>query len=306
MVLNKNFQNRSIHDVPPFFGNREEIISLEPGFDIILGDFYLKRKKDFHFQCSDDVCEFVFVLSGQFRNRLDGVDDIKVKPLFSALWLTPKVYGLHQCLPGLKIQFVCVRIKRKLLKKISGEFLLEIPKDFRLVLEEKENRLLYKKTQMTIPMESAARQIFNCRYKGAIKKLFLKSKALELISHFMALEFTNNLDKDLTISLDDKKKIETAKNILIENMENPLPLSMLSKKAGISESKLTRGFRKVYNTSVFEYLRNHRMEKAKILLESGEMNITQISYIIGYSSPSHFTRVFTKYYGLNPRNYMKK
>lgn len=304
MLLNQQTSGPDIPTAPTFFGNREEVISLPRGFQIVLGDFYLNSKKDFYFLTSEDVCEFVFVLSGEFRNSLSGAGDIIVKPLFSALWLTPVLKGHHQCLPDKNIKFVCIRIARTLLAELSGEFLLEVPDNFRRVLEKKEDSLFYRFSKMNIQMQSAARQIFDCPYQGSMKKIFLESKALELISHFMTLQFGNNPKRDDSLPAKEKANIEYARDVLIENMENPLSLPELAKKAGLSETKLTRGFRRLYGTSVFEYLRNQRMEKAKMLLESGDLNVTEISYIIGYSSPAHFTRVFTKHFGSNPKNFL--
>ena len=303
MLSKSKYSPDNINDAPLFFENRQETILLRSGFQMVLGDFDITTQKDFYFQSSEDVCEFVFVLSGEFTNKLPGAEDIIVQPLFSALWLTPKLQGHHACKPGSRIKFVCIRIKRNLLIELSGEFISKVPKDLKNILEQKENRLFYKFTKMNIPMQSAAHQIFQCPYKGSMKKLFLQSKALELISHFMISEFDENPEKNDSLPKKDKINIENARDILINNIENPLSLPELARQAGISETKLTRGFRKLYGTSVFEYLRNHRMEKAKLLLESGELNITEISYIIGYSSPSHFTRVFTKYFGTSPKNY---
>jgi AraC-like DNA-binding protein len=64
-------------------------------------------------------------------------------------------------------------------------------------------------------------------------------------------------------------------------MEAPLSLPELAGYAGINETKLKRGFRKVYGTSVFGYLRNQRLDKARILLETGDMNVSEVAYSVG-------------------------
>lgn len=304
MLLQKNIPEVRNNNVPELFGKKEQIIILHPGFQIILGDFNLAKRKTFHFYSSEDVCEFAFVLSGEFNNKLSGAEDIKIKPLFSALWLTPRLEGHHDCCPNSNIRFVCIRLNRLLLAEILGGFLFQVPEDFRLILEKKQNGLYYRFSEMTIPMQAAVRQIFQCPYHGAMKKLFLESKALELISHFMVFHFGEKENKKESLPEKQKNLIVKARDILIKNMEHPLSLPELARSAGISETKLTRGFRKVYKTSVFEYLRNQRMEKAKMLLESGNVNITEVAYIVGYSSPSHFTRNFIKYYNVTPRAYL--
>lgn len=303
-AVQQNISDPKSESLPDFFGQKQQTILLRSGLELILGDFHLKKRRNFHFYSSENVCEFAFVLSGKLKNRLHGLEDIEIMPLFSALWLTPVLEGQHDCFPDSNIKFVCVRISRSLLSEIAGEFLSQAPEDFRLILEKRQNRLFYRFSTMTIPMQAAAQQIFQCPYYGAMKKLFLESKALELISHFMVHLFGDNIKNNDHFPEKEKKRIELARDILIENMETPLSLPDLAVKAGISETKLTRGFRKLYDTSVFAYLRKYRMDKALMLLESGNMNVTEVAYAVGYSSPSHFTRVFTKYFGSPPRKYL--
>jgi AraC-like DNA-binding protein len=138
-----------------------------------------------------------------------------------------------------------------------------------------------------------------------MKKIFLEGKALELISHLMAYHFGGSAEKKVPLEKREKKQIDLARDILLDHMETPLSLAELARNAGISETKLTRGFRKLYGTSVFGYLRNHRLDKARMLLETGDMNVTEVAYAVGYASPSHFTRTFAKHYGSNPGEYLQ-
>ena len=289
---------------PVFFEPQDQVIKLRSGIEIILGDFCLVERSTFHFCSSENMCEFVFVLSGQFTNGLDGLDaDIDITPLFSALWLTPPMAGYHDCPANSPIRFVCIRLCRALLIEIVAESLYQFPDDFRLTLQNKQNRLYSCYATMTIPMQIAARQIFQCSYPRTMKTLFFESKALELISHFIAFNFGEKSSDFKSLSTSDKTKIETAREILLAHLDAPLPLGVLARAAGLSETKLTRGFRHAYNCSVFEYLRAQRLEKARMLLDTGDMSVTEVAYAVGFSSSSHFSRSFTKHFGTNPRTY---
>lgn len=110
-----------------------------------MGDFYLAKQRRFDFYSCQDVCEFVFVLSGNFQNRLYGLrEDVHVTLLFAAIWLTPRLEGHHDCFPDSDICFVCVRIQRSLLADIAGAYLRQVPEGFRLVLENKRDRIYYR------------------------------------------------------------------------------------------------------------------------------------------------------------------
>lgn len=292
--------------IPEFFGQKQQAVLLRPGLELIFGNFHMTQRRKFHFYSSEDVCEFAFVLSGSFQNWLDGFKkDIEIMPLFAGLWMTPRLDGYHDCFPDSDICFACIRVHRLLLAKFTGDDLRQTPEDFRLALENKRGGLYYRFSTMTIPMQAAVHQIFQCPYQGSMKRIFLEAKALELISHLMAYHFGETVEKKDTSRVRDRKQIVMARDILLEHMETPLTLAELARHAGLSETKLTRGFREMYGTSVFSYLRSHRIDKARMLLEKGEMSVTEIAYAVGYSSPSHFTRTFAKNYGSTPSNYLR-
>lgn len=54
---------------------------------------------------------------------------------------------------------------------------------------------------------------------------------------------------------------------------------------------------------ISEYITQIRMKEAKELLTSKKVKITEIGYMVGYSYPGYFSKVFKKYYGINPSEY---
>ena len=51
------------------------------------------------------------------------------------------------------------------------------------------------------------------------------------------------------------------------------------------------------------YLNQYRIQKAKLLLQSHQHSIAEVGYMVGYTDPTYFTSVFTKYTGQSPRSY---
>lgn len=66
------------------------------------------------------------------------------------------------------------------------------------------------------------------------------------------------------------------------------------------------GFKEVFGTTVFGYVRQQRLEKEKRLLEMEKISISEASSLVGYSNFSHFATLFRKTYGMNPGLYTKK
>lgn len=95
--------------------------------------------------------------------------------------------------------------------------------------------------------------------------------------------------------------IETAARLLESRPEDAHSIRSVARAAGSNEFKIKQGFRTVYNTTVFGYLRKVRMEQARRLFESGERNVASVAAAVGYSNPSHFARAFRRQFGVNPK-----
>ena len=54
-----------------------------------------------------------------------------------------------------------------------------------------------------------------------------------------------------------------------------------------------------------EYIINKRMEYAKTLLSSGQVEVKEAAVMCGYFEPCHFSREFSKHFGISPKEYIK-
>ncbi|MFL5743507.1 MAG: helix-turn-helix transcriptional regulator [Niastella sp.] len=110
----------------------------------------------------------------------------------------------------------------------------------------------------------------------------------------------------MSLSKQDMLYIRQAKTILDENFDRHITIPQLARQAGINEAKLKEGFRELYGNSIHNYLQQLRLEKAKQLLLTTTMPITDITYHIGYSHVTHFTSLFKKEFGLTPTEWRKE
>lgn len=93
----------------------------------------------------------------------------------------------------------------------------------------------------------------------------------------------------------------------IENhLQEPLTLSMLSEKLGVSESHISNVFKIEIGIPVSEYIRRKRIDTAKSLLQYTEFSCLEIAEYLCFSSDCHFSQVFKKYTGMTPREYRKE
>ncbi|MEM7062517.1 MAG: AraC family transcriptional regulator [Cyanobacteria bacterium P01_B01_bin.77] len=158
------------------------------------------------------------------------------------------------------------------------------------------------RTQAKTPaMTIALNQILHCPYQGLTKRLYVESKALELIALQLDQLHQDRPYISSPLKPRDVARIYLARDILIRNLEHPPSLLTLAKQSDINSFKLKQGFRQIFNTTVFGYLRTQRMEEAKRLLELGDLNVTQVAQAVGYAHPGKFAAAFKKKFGITPK-----
>jgi AraC-like DNA-binding protein len=134
---------------------------------------------------------------------------------------------------------------------------------------------------------------------------------LEDISMEQRKQLKENLLKSGLELLDDKKSIliEQIKNIIIEMIHytDELPKvnysDFLSEKLGYDYTYLANIFSEVKGITIQQFIIIHKIEKVKELLIYDELNLTEISYKLHYSSVAHLSNQFKKITGLTPTFY---
>lgn len=151
-------------------------------------------------------------------------------------------------------------------------------------------------------IKSLYSQVKACPYQGICRDMFLSGKALELAAYIIQNNFVEKKITDFSENLtnEDMEKIYLANQILINKMQAPPSLSQLALAVGTNTKKLTLGFRRLFNNSVFGQLQIIRLEKAYKLLSEGSIDVSTVAYEIGYS-PAHFTVAFKKRFGILPK-----
>ncbi|HXB33512.1 MAG TPA: AraC family transcriptional regulator [Puia sp.] len=98
----------------------------------------------------------------------------------------------------------------------------------------------------------------------------------------------------------DREKIIRAREILLNQIGEPLTIKALSRKVAINECYLKKGFKEMFGTTIFDFYQGQRMEHARYLLYEKGLSVTEVSVMLGYSSISHFSTAFKKHTGLKP------
>ena len=101
----------------------------------------------------------------------------------------------------------------------------------------------------------------------------------------------------------DIDRIRLARTMIDKNFDSSVSLDELARLAGFSMFHFIRIFRHVYKQTPHQCLVMHRVDKAKHLLRSTDMSITDICFEVGFQSVGSFSAMFRKLTGLSPSSY---
>lgn len=139
--------------------------------------------------------------------------------------------------------------------------------------------------------------------KSLVKNLLEQRKRLrELFNNGSEIEIKkvsiNKADEDFL------KRITLYVDLNIES--ESIDIDKMSADFNMSRSQFYRKIKALTNKSIIDFITTHRMNKALELLASGNHNITETAYRVGYSLPNNFTRAFVKFFGETPTKYLKQ
>ena len=102
----------------------------------------------------------------------------------------------------------------------------------------------------------------------------------------------------------DKKFINEFMAVVEKNLANPaLSANDIAEALGMSRVQVYRKVKALLGYSVNDYVVNVRLKKAKHLLLNSEMNISEIAYEVGFSSPAYFSTAFKKHCNTSPSDF---
>jgi AraC family transcriptional regulator len=97
------------------------------------------------------------------------------------------------------------------------------------------------------------------------------------------------------------KKLALVLDLIEGDLSEDLSLKALASAAGLSEYHFLRLFKQSTGLTPHQYVISQRIERAKELLQKTQMTITEIAYLLGFSTPAHFTHHFRRKTGITPR-----
>jgi len=286
------------------FGDAEIVEIAFSGIYIVYGDMLVKKSR-LRIKSFDepDVVELHFSITGGgiMENYLTNKrHDIKTNQ--HNIIYSPDFDGMAEFTTDGPHKFFEVNFERSRFIDLTSESSILLKNFAENIMNNRPVELSSENLPISLAMHSCINDITNCHFTGGLKLLFLQSKCLELLAlQAQAFEVAaKKTEKPAVKSPYDKERIYYAREYLLANACKPPSLTELAKTAGINEFKLKQGFKETFGNTVFGYLSDYRLMKAKELLADKHTDIKNISDELGYSSVQHFNKAFSKKFGISP------
>ena len=113
--------------------------------------------------------------------------------------------------------------------------------------------------------------------------------------------------ENLQLKSPDEKLLERVMSVINKNIDNPeLSVEFVSDEVGISRAHLHRKLKELTNQTPRDFIRNIRLKQAANLLSSGNQNVTEVMYAVGFQNPASFSTMFKNFYGVSPKEYTRE
>lgn len=277
-----------------------ETYSLFPGIVLAFIDINLENHEEVYVEetLSSRLLEINHCLDGRYAYS---VDDDKIiyfgrGDLCISVYEMTKTYsdfplGFYN---GMEI-FIDVDVANDYIKQLIPDFdLIEFYED----LERSQGYVLLRSTDK---IDHVIGEMYDV--DDRIRLSYYKLKCLELLLFFSITKF--HVPENISLTPQQVKIVDDVKNELISDLESKITIDELAIRHGISKTTLKNCFKKVHGKPIFKWRKEYRLDYACKLIKEGSYTISEISKMVGYSSPSKFTQAFKEYAGCTPSEYLK-
>jgi len=126
-----------------------------------------------------------------------------------------------------------------------------------------------------------------------------------MIAYFTAKNLTALPSSEESIAIEDAF-MQRVRQVVSENYEDEnFALPQLCEAIGMSRSQLFRKMKALTDTSPSDFIRDFRMQQAKIFLETHQFSVKEVAYKVGFKDLSHFSKTFQDVFGIPPSSLSK-
>ncbi len=278
-------------------------IALPGGLVINHYHFQLRQPIKLHSFVPKDAETFLLNVNmseGSFRQEVDGNPDEIGKQLpMGCFFYSPGVEAYGNSPTDVPFDIVILTFPSSFLEFYTGKG--TEADGFSRFMENSPKFCVFE--DLDYGLETTLRQIISADDPSALDRLEMHTRVLEFLLGFFK-KLSRRSEGSSALHPADLQKLFMISAILKSHLHGTPPsIDELAREAGMSASKLKRGFKQVFGIPPYQFYLKAKMGEARKLLQSREYAISEVGHILGYSNLSKFSQAFKKEYGMTPRQY---
>jgi len=274
---------------------------IRPGIEILMTDITFEQDMKLQIQESCQLFELSYCVSGEIHCEWNGKKSHTNSHTGNVTFLED-VLVYEEKKAGIRNQLLEIRLAPDELLHYAGD----LSEKQQMETWLRHHRGNIDRYPDTPAIQRCVSEMIHCTHIGTMKRLYMESKALEFIALFGQSDGYGSVGGSMLLRRDDITKLQQARELVQIHFEQPLSIRELAKRVGMNEFKLKKGFRELFGMTIFELVRQIRMEKALWYMEVARLNVGETAVSVGYNNASNFTTTFRKHYGCNPGEYVKR
>ena len=253
---------------------------------------------------------FSYCLEGEYKHHFHNSPNKNKVEQFESVITSGKDGGFSYTYfsKGLKIRTNEIHVMRnKFLKRaITPMDTLNKQLNEVFIDEDHENKFSYYGAY-NLKLADHINFISTTKKKGLIRMLLIESKVYEILSQhiFQHNQAMSGQTLDTSLLKSELKLIRKYAKKIIKVPAVDYSMEYISENTGLTQAKLQEGFKLLYNRTVTEYIRHVRLREARELMNTTDMNVSEIVYTVGFSSRSYFSKIFKSKFDISPSEYLK-
>ena len=254
---------------------------------------------------------FSYCSQGYYGHRFDTNDNFHtIEQYHSSIIVSKKNLKTHKLFPKeIHIIINVIHIARKEFLKKRNNQLSELNENlYKIFVDDKQELEYAYYSPIHLRMEDYVKTLRDIKTEGITRVLQIEGEVYHLLSMHIARhdKYEKNDILPSTLLKDDLKIVRRHAKKILDDSSLSYNLDQISRDSGLSQAKLQEGFKFLYARTVTEYIRHVRLEAARDLMNTTNLNISQIVYTIGFTSRSYFSKIFREKYDMTPHEFKKQ
>lgn len=254
---------------------------------------------------------FSYCSQGTYKHRFANETNFHTTEQYhSSIIVSKKNLTLYVLFPkNIHIILNEIRIIRTEFIKRRNNQLSELNENlYKVFVDDKDQSEFAYYSPIHLRMEDYVKILRDLKTEGMKRVLKIEGEVYNLLSMHIARHDRYQNNEAVTSSLlkDELKTVRIQAEKILNDPSINYNLDQISKDTGLSQAKLQEGFKFLYARTVTEYVRHIRLEAARDLMNTSDLNISQIVYTIGFTSRSYFSKIFKEKYEMTPHEFKKQ